>query len=260
MECKVKDHYPPVRFGGRARSRSLWAASAFLASFPRFHVHNRFMSTYVGFDPGGLDRFGWAVVKGDSFPLDLVGHGIADHAQGAFTAATDCTASGKINAVGIDAPLFWIRDGDRHADLTVRAAIRQQGCPTASGTVQHVNSLRGACLIQGILVAMICQQEIAKEIPITESHPKALLWLLGKGTAARRQDNEALTDLNELSDLIKVEGSGVQAFSQHERDAVLGAVAAFAMDSRLMGWQDLYSLETNTITPLDPPPAYWMPL
>jgi hypothetical protein len=216
------------------------------------------MGTYVGFDPGGFGSFGWAVVSGETFPLDVVDCGISDHAQGAFNAAMTCVDSSKldINAIGIDAPLFWVRDGDRRADQVVREAIGLQGCPTAGGTVQHVNSLRGACLIQGILVAMICQQR-AKEISITESHPKALLWLLGKATAARRQDNIVLA---ELTDLIKVEGRGVQIFSQHERDAVLGGVAAFAMRSKLEKWRNLYSLETNLITPLDPVPGYWMPI
>jgi hypothetical protein len=55
-----------------------------------------------------------------------------------------------------------------------------------------------------------------------------------------------------------VEGSKGQAATEHERDAVLGAVAAFAMESRLTGWRDLYALEHDSITPLNPPPAYWM--
>jgi predicted nuclease with RNAse H fold len=164
----------------------------------------------------------------------------------------DC-AGPKINAVGIDAPLFWNSAGDRAADRTVRRAITRLG--SSGGTVSSVNSLRGACLIQGILVAMMCQQKTAKAIPITEAHPKALLWLVGKATAEGRPDSIAMSDLNEYVDV-----SAIQETSAHERDAVLGAIAAFAMESRLVGWRDLYLLEPNPITPLNPPPGYWMPL
>jgi predicted nuclease with RNAse H fold len=210
------------------------------------------MGIYVGFDPGGIGGFGWAVVSGETLPLRLVGRGIANHAQGAFKAAMDCAGS-KVNAVGIDAPLFWNPAGDRHADQLVRNAITRLGSP--GGTVGAVNSLRGACLIQGILVAMMCQQKIDKRVSITESHPKALLWLIGKATRERRPSNIALSDLTDY-----VSGSGMQGASDHERDAVLGAFAAFAMESRRTGWQDLYTLEPNPVTPLDPPPGYWMPI
>lgn len=208
----------------------------------------------MGFDPGGSGAFGWAVVSGETFPLRLVDRGIAHHAQGAFKAAIDCAGT-KINAVGIDAPLFWNPAGDRHADQVVRKAITRLGCP--GGTVSSVNSLRGACLIQGIVVAMMCQQKTAKGILITEAHPKALLWLLpGKATSARPPVDVAMSDLGEY-----VAGSKqLQGATDHERDAVLGAVAAFAMESRLAGWRDLYALEPHSITPLDPPPGYWMPL
>lgn len=209
------------------------------------------MGTYLGFDPGGSGKFGWAVVSGETFPLRLVGRGTAHHAQGAFKAATDCAGT-KINAVGIDAPLFWNPAGDRRADQKVREAITRLGCP--GGTVSSVNSLRGACLIQGILVAMMCQRS-ANGAPITEAHPKALLWLAGKATSARPPVDVAMSDLGEY-----VVGSKLQGATDHERDAVLGAVAAFAMECRLTGWQDLYALEPHPITPLDPPLGYWMPL
>jgi hypothetical protein len=64
------------------------------------------MGTYVGFDPGGLGSFGWAVVTGETLPLNFVDCGIADHAQGAFNAVISCLDSSKlkIKAIGIDAP------------------------------------------------------------------------------------------------------------------------------------------------------------
>lgn len=213
-------------------------------------AHNRFMGTYVGFDPGGVGAFGWAAVSGEAWPLRLVARGIAAHAQSAFDAAMK-RAGTKINAVGIDAPLFWIPAGDRHADKTLRKAIK--GLGSHGATVQSVNSLRGACLIQGLLVAMLCQK---KGIPLTETHPKALLWLLRLANRERPPGKVAIDDLGDY-----VVGSGLQGASEHERDAVLSAAAAFAMKSRQVGWQDLYALEPNNpSTLLVPPPGYWMPL
>jgi len=210
------------------------------------------MGTYLGFDPGGAGAFGWAVVSGLKWPLELSGRGVADHAEGAFGAAMDCAGT-KIEAVGIDAPLFWVAAGDRRVDQIVRRAVTRLGC--FGGTVQSVNSLRGACLIQGMLVGMMCQSKAGDQILLTESHPKALLWLLGKASGGRAVGEVALHDLNDY-----VVGGRVQGASDHERDAALGAVAAFAMKSRFTGWRDLSVSETNAMTPLSPPPGYWMPL
>jgi predicted nuclease with RNAse H fold len=157
----------------------------------------------------------------------------------------------KVNAVGIDAPLFWSPSGDRTADQIVRKAVTSLGC--SGGTVSSVNSLQGACLIQGMLVAMMCRQRFADGILITEAHPKALLWLLGKATSGLPPRGVMMGDLNEY-----VAGNIVEGASEHERDAVLGAIAVFAMESQRTGWQDLYSFDS--ITPLNPPPGYWMPL
>jgi predicted nuclease with RNAse H fold len=212
------------------------------------------MGIYVGFDPGGSGAFGWSVLSGEALPLRLVGHGIADHAQGVFEAAMSC-AGPKINAVGIDAPLFWNPAGDREADRVVRRAIRERGCSSASGTVNAVNALRGACVIQGVLIAMLCQRRYGTEMRITEAHPKALLWLTGKASSECRTLDISLSDLSEY-----ILGSRVEGANDHQRDAALGAVAAYYMLSRPMGWRDLYPLERNPITPLNPPPGYWMPL
>jgi hypothetical protein len=77
----------------------------------------------------------------------------------------------------------------------------------------------------------------------------------GKATPQRRPDHIAITDLSEY-----VVGDVLRGATDHERDAVLGAVTAYAMHSRLPGWRDLYDVETNPITPLNPPPGYWMPI
>lgn len=202
----------------------------------------------MGFDPGGFGAFGWAVAAGDRFPLRLLGHGTADHSRGALEAALACSVP-EITAVGVDAPLFWSPASDRRVDQIVRKAITQLGGP--GGTVNAVNSLRGACLVQGMLVAMTCRQGVGCRLPITEAHPKALLWLVRKTAPA----GVTIADVGDY-----VVGNESEATTEHERDAALGAVSAFAMVSGQLGWRDLYNLESESVTPLDPPPGYWMPL
>ena len=76
--------------------------------------------------------------------------------------------------VGIDAPMWWSasRGGGRKADEKLR---KRYGI--SSGTVQSVNSLKGAALIGGALLASRVRQEFPGT-RITESHPKALLRAL----------------------------------------------------------------------------------
>jgi hypothetical protein len=83
-----------------------------------------------------------------------------------------------------------------------------------------------------MLVAMMCRQRFADGILITEAHPKALLWLLGKATSGLPPRGVMMGDLNEY-----VAGNIVEGASEHERDAVLGAIAVFAMESQRTGWQ-----------------------
>jgi hypothetical protein len=133
----------------------------------------------LGFDPGGKNQFGWCVAQGTtSGHLQLRASNIASHAHEAVTCALKKAAEfGRVEAAGIDSPLFWVADGDRKADKSIRNAMKGLGAINVGGTVQQVNSLRGACLSQGMMAAHLLRRELP-EIRITESHPKALLWLL----------------------------------------------------------------------------------
>ena len=214
------------------------------------------MGTFLGFDPGGIGAFGWAILAGEQLPLCLVGRGIADHAQGAFNAAMKSADKSSIKAVGIDAPLYWSAEGDRRADQIVRKAITKLG--SSGGTVNAVNSLQGACLVQGMLIALMCREALAPGTPISEAHPKALLWLLGEANAEHHPKEIKMSVLKKY-----VVGNGIEDASEHERDATLGAVTAFAAIAQLPGWEDLYQVEAekaSTKTLFVPPPMYWMPL
>lgn len=212
------------------------------------------MNVVLGFDPGGKGAFGWAIAQFDGgLPLQLKACGDADHAQ---EAVEDIRAllgpSEKVVAAGIDSPLYWTPSCDRAADSMVRQWLRDQGAPSPGGTVQHVNSLRGACVVQGMVCGILLRQEFGG-IQICEAHPKALLWRLGLATTHRPPAEILVSDLSAF-----VQGGRGQN-SEHARDAVLGVVSAWAMYVNAPGWIDLMALEEGVIQPLSGPLGYWMP-
>ena len=132
------------------------------------------MEIYLGFDPGGEDHFAWAVCSSGGRALRVLAIGEAEDAEHALRNSLSAVPkAGLVVGAGIDAPLFWSKSGARVVDSLIRQAIKKMGAPSPGGTVQHVNSLRGACIVQGILAANLVYEQFS-EISITESHPKAL--------------------------------------------------------------------------------------
>lgn len=138
-----------------------------------------------GFDPGGRGGFGWCHAEGGKrLPLVILKSGVAPNAQGAVEAALAGLERELPAAAGIDAPLVWTLGEGRRVDGFLRSNVRVGGCKTASGTVQAVNSLRAACLVQGYLTMRILRERYPA-LGLTESHPKAMLWLLRPTPADR---------------------------------------------------------------------------
>lgn len=193
------------------------------------------MKILIGLDPGGNHNFGWCIAAdSETLPLPILATGCANDAHSAVTAAIAAIPEkGRPVAAGIDAPLFWSRSGTRNADSLVRAAYANSGALHSSGTVQNINSLRGACLVQGLLAAIMLR-EFYPGLPTTEAHPKVL----------RR--------------LLPVDVDGLAATS-HERDAILSAIAAWGLFRGLAGWSDLYPLEPQPYSPVSAPLHYFMP-
>jgi hypothetical protein len=188
----------------------------------------------VGFDPGGENAFGWAVLSGTDCNLSLVASGTCSGAPAALLAARIATSIAPI-AFGTDAPLFWVQAGDRKADETVRKMVCDAG--GKSGTVSHVNSLRGACLVQGVLVTRLAA-ELWPSAMITEAHPKALLAV---SLAAKDFASRTVWP------------------TEHERDAALAAYTAFALATQTDGWHDLAATEQSPFFPGGARVAYWFP-
>jgi hypothetical protein len=209
------------------------------------------MSCYIGFDPGGSGAFGWCVVLGNGLPLNIITRGIANDAQQAVNDSLQAIGAGTLCGAAFDSPLFWRSAGDRIVDDHLRQRVLHLGAH--GGTVNHVNSLRGACLIQGMLAAMLLRQHNSGLL-VSESHPKAMLWLLGIADA-----NNPVSAIS-LGNLGRLFAGNTDNASDHERDAALGALSAWAMSTKPHNWQNLYPLEVpNPISPLSAPLGYWMP-
>ena len=211
------------------------------------------MYVVLGFDPGGDAQFGWAVLeRTDAGLLRSRAKGTAGHAEAALRdTLAHIGPKDRVLGAGIDSPMYWTGTGQRTADRAVRNAITRQGARAASGTVQHPNSLRGACVVQGPVLALLLRRAFP-DVLITEAHPKALLWLLG--VARKDRPAEAVTGA-ELSHF--VESSALNG--EHERDAVIAALAARGMVDQLPGWVDLVNDEVNPIF-IAGPVGYWVPL
>ena len=137
----------------------------------------------AGFDPGGKKKFGWCVAR--IKPWKVIKAGCANHAAHALACAMECLTDGDIVAAGIDAPLYWARNGaSRKADNHVREQMKVAGATKPEGTVQAANSLRGACLIQGFFLAKLIERAHPNCL-ITETHPKALLAVCKHNSLAR---------------------------------------------------------------------------
>lgn len=211
------------------------------------------MEIYLGFDPGGKGQFGLSICLKEGGRLQIVKTGNANHAEGVLSEIKEnLPPKSTVMGAGIDAPLFWAANGIRHSDLLVRNAIKKLGSKSPGGTVQQLNSLRGACLVQDPLIAKLLADEFP-EISITESHPKALLFMLGLANAEIKPNQVGINDLHQY---IKVVSGN---YTEHERDSVLGAIASMASVGRYANWRNLAEEEKGLLAPLAYSVGYWMP-
>ena len=196
----------------------------------------------LGFDPGGRGKFGWSICEIVGGQLGIIETGVASDALEVIgTVSAALPSNVRVLAAGIDAPMFWSDTGTRRVDRIVKEAVRMHGGRPL--VVLAVNGLRGAVLVQGVLLGSHIHQEL--NVPITEAHPTALLQLPGAAIPCRLR-----AELEQL----RIERS------EHERDAVVAAFAAWSMHRRTPGWRNLYWDEPNPILPLRTPVSYWMPI
>lgn len=212
------------------------------------------MDIVLGFDPGGAAQFGWSALEcSPDLPLRVLAAGLANHAEQAVDSALAVLSpQDRVVAAGIDSPLYWTPSGVRESDRRVRDHVRRAGArSSAGGTVQHPNCLQGACVVQGPTAALLLRRRVPG-IPLTESHPKALLWALHIASESRRPSAITLSDLSHLAE-------GSTGGTEHERDAVLGGVAAWFMVTGAAGWGDLVLAEGEPLFFTSEPVCYLFP-
>ena len=230
----------------------------------------------LGFDPGGKGKpsdqggdgkgkFGWSICRIDSGQLWVFDTGRAINAKCALEQVIRALPkNARVQASGIDAPMFWTYNWDRKADRAIIREMKERGHPNPSSTVQHINRLSGACLAQGILLGRLLHGCRRFDAAITEAHPKALLYLLG----LCRSD---------LGELVQNTNAIEPPYKEDKQDAVLAAYAAWSMleelqsPSRSAKWRNLledekrkdlfFPFDTTVDVSVDPlPVSYWMPI
>ena len=205
------------------------------------------INLYLGFDPGGISHFGWSICREVAGQLEPPARtGLADNARDALNQVLDAIApcavkaTVRVLAAGIDAPLFWSSTGGRMIDNQATLGV----------TPIPINGLRGSVVVQGPLLVRHLSG-VWGDLQITESYPGALEHLLGQG-----RHPEELQMAQRLT-----AGLNANPGQNHERDATLCAVSAWAAIHRPANWQNLYQQqEPDTITPFDIPVGYWMPI
>jgi hypothetical protein len=192
---------------------------------------------FVGFDPGGKNAFGWAVLEVLDGNLRYLSSGTCSDARSAFDSVT-LPGGATPGAVGVDSPLYWEAGQERQADKDIREALRKAGKPTS--TVIHVNSLRGACLVQGALVANFAA-EAWPDTRITEAHPKALVHLWPETTAF----------ITSLPSRVK---------NEHEIDAAIAAYSAYMPVRQTFEWRNLTPNSNHRFPRYRCSVEYWFPI
>ena len=158
---------------------------------------------WVGADPGGKGRFGLAF-------LDRCGGLSCDTVSSVDEAVRRIVSNGRPLGLGIDAPMWWSsgEGGGRKADEWIREEYGVK-----PGTVQTANSLRGAALAGGAMLAYRIRQKFPGT-RITETHPKAALYAL---------DPDPDVNFQRFAELFAIRTSWQD---DHQRDATVCAVCA----------------------------------
>ena len=241
----------------------------------------------LGFDPGGRTgrKFGWCICQSELGHLRIYQTGRATNAENALTEVSNALPpSARVLASGIDAPMFWTNTGERMVDDIIREAGRGIVCPIGAHqppariswcpyplNVLEINSLWGACLAQGVLLGRLLHGSRRFDAPITETHPKALLCLLGICRAGLGQLVSGIEQIPcptcrpDTDNPVQVANDELCP-AEDKEDAVLSAYAAWRMLQELQApaqdpvWRNLLREERNYVLPFGTPVSYWMPI
>lgn len=168
---------------------------------------------WVGADPDGRRNFGHAIWREGTLPVTWC----VDCAHDALQAVAEHRDGRAPAGVGVNAPLWWSGgiSSDREADRWIRRTYKLSG-----GAVQAANSLQGAALVQAAMFIDRFRASVIGTVRTTEVHPKALLRILTGG------DWSAFARRYGIHDAVA---------NEHERDALIGAIAALEGSSGRWG-------------------------
>lgn len=190
---------------------------------------------FLGFDPGGENRFGVAMISGRRISFETVS--TIKEAVDWSVAACD---GKEPNAAGIDTILHWGtgRSGYRSADLWLRESY-----PDAARSVMAPNSLYGAMTIGGVGLAIELKNRWPN-LSLNETHPKVLYYALSGFQYPRGN----LTDACEwLARRARFELYHPRP-SEDEFDAILSAWAT--REALASAWIDLAEVDDRHIYPI----------
>jgi Protein of unknown function (DUF429) len=167
---------------------------------------------FLGFDPGGDNKFGVALLDGICMKTTTVGT-----VDSAMKWVVKACGGLKPTAAGIDTLLHWStgKSGIRPCDERLRASYRK-----AKKSVMAPNSFFGAMAIGGMALALKLRQEWP-DILLNETHPKVLLHALGKQYDPKKKES--------------VE-TAIRLFEHQESYAEMGIVGEHAFDAALSAW------------------------
>ena len=171
---------------------------------------------YFGYDPGGNDKHGVALLRvhrGKPVSVTTALVGTTEMAIRWFSAR-----SGSPVAIGVDTLTCWSTGpaGWRPADRWLR-----QQYPQVGQSVAAPNSLYGSMSLNGMMV-LLALRGMAPQVMITETHPKVIHWYL-RGEAYDFVAGRVVM----VQALAAEVGLDLALASDHEWDAALSALAAF---------------------------------
>ena len=164
---------------------------------------------WVGVDPGGDNNFGLAFL--DSSGKQPM---VCNTVSSVDKAVEQIARRGTPLGLGIDTPMWWTarEKGWRKAD----EVLKNKYCDV-SGSVLSINSLRGAALVGGMMLAFRIREKFP-DTRITETHPKVLLYALEPALELEERERSFAKRFNISTDK--------DWKNEHKRDAIIGAVCA----------------------------------
>lgn len=187
----------------------------------------------VGYDPGGNSAHGFAELRVEGGTAAKLSTATLDTAEDMIARVERLSS---VLALGVDTLSFWGTgtSGWRPADLW----LRRQYKPVQHSVISP-NGLFGSMGLSGMSVLISARRRFP-DVPITETHPKVLYWLL----RGKKYDYEYA---KREMDAVLARSLGTQAapVTEHEWDAAISAPAA--LEGVAGRWtHGLHKLPVNT--------------